>query len=165
MEFTGLGDPHGFCSQNSIPIIWIVNPITSPARQYVRQDKPFGGLISRRCPASERRHHHHLKFATRCAAVAPNTGPNPGIEAHLPNDPPNASVYYHNQKRSAPKHWRHGTSWFQAMRRAPISSGARSPDDIRGLLREFAPESATQARSEETSARASLRCAPHPHRH
>ena len=156
MEFTGLCDPHGFCSQNSIPIIWIVSPTTSPGRQYVRQDKPFGGLISRRCPASERRHHHHLKFATRCAAVAPYTGPNPGIEAHLPNDSPNASVYYHNRKRLR--------SWFQTKRRAPISSGAQSPDDSRGLLRELAPEGATQARSEESSARASLRRTPHPHR-
>lgn len=99
MEFSVLGDPHRFCSQNSIPIIWIVNPTTSPARQYVRQDKPFGGLISRRCPARERRHHHHFKFATRCTAVTPNAGLNPGIEARLPNDAPNASVYYHNRKR------------------------------------------------------------------
>jgi hypothetical protein len=59
----------------------------------------------------------------------------------------------------------HGPDWFQGMRRAPIASGAQSPDDIRGLLREFAPEGATQAWSEETSARASLRRTPHPHRH
>ena len=89
--------------------------------------------------------------------MAPNTGPNSGLEAHLPDDPPNASVYYHNRKRSR--------SEFQFVRRAPMSSGAQSPDDSRRLLREFAPESATQARSEETSARASLRRTPHPHRH